>query len=359
MTVDLSSTDFQKLVGILSGLEEWGSVSGRISLVADALQGSPRRKDVLGSLNLDGMPRETAGRAVRQLAGFGHVTPNQEALGVLVNHILGITGDEQGDFLRGLCETYALDKPIAKLQDISTWKETPNEGKLREESIIGENVLRDVMMLELALQAARGVLLIQTQTQKGSGFLVADNLVMTNYHVLVSQYEAEASEYRFNFQLNAAGQFDSLNCTTALPQKGGLFYASRGLDYAVTELQPIPESARPQRLKMQRIVPKERERVIIIQHPFGQYKKIAMQNNFVSHYDAPWLRYTTSTEKGSSGSPVFNEAYEVVAIHHGANEFKDPTTQKPYIRNEGASIAAVLADLQAKAPEIYQHIMKS
>jgi V8-like Glu-specific endopeptidase len=83
-----------------------------------------------------------------------------------------------------------------------------------------------------------------------------------------------------------------------------------------------------------------------------------MQNNFVSHFDRPWLRYTTGTEEGSSGSPVFNEEFEVVAIHHGAREFEDLTTRKSYVRNEGASMAAVLDDLQSTAPEIYERIVK-
>ena len=107
--VNLSAKDFSDLVAVLAKLEDWRSVSGRIALTADALQGSPRQDDILGQLNLDGSPASTAGRAIRQLADFGHVTPNQEALGVLINHILGLTGEENGEFQRGLIETYAMD----------------------------------------------------------------------------------------------------------------------------------------------------------------------------------------------------------------------------------------------------------
>ncbi len=92
---------------------------------------------------------------------------------------------------------------------------------------------------------------------------------------------------------------------------------------------------------------------MIIQHPFGSYKQFAMQNNFVSHYDSPWLRYTTSTEAGSSGSPVFNEEFDVVAIHHGARNFTDTVARLNYVRNEGASMISVLDDLKINAAELY------
>ncbi|ODH02276.1 hypothetical protein A4S05_24955 [Nostoc sp. KVJ20] len=54
----------------------------------------------------------------------------------------------------------------------------------------------------------------------------------------------------------------------------------------------------------------------IIQHPGGHLKKISIQNNFVAYTDNKVLQYTTSTEPGSSGSPVFDDDFQVVGIHH-------------------------------------------
>ncbi|MBK9054813.1 MAG: trypsin-like peptidase domain-containing protein, partial [Chloroflexi bacterium] len=41
-----------------------------------------------------------------------------------------------------------------------------------------------------------------------------------------------------------------------------------------------------------------------------------MQNNFVAFADTRIIQYLTSTEPGSSGSPVFNNDFVVVGIHH-------------------------------------------
>ena len=58
------------------------------------------------------------------------------------------------------------------------------------------------------------------------------------------------------------------------------------------------------------------EAVTIVQHPKGQDKQIALNANDVLGLRAQWLFYTTDTEPGSSGSPVFNQDWKVVALHH-------------------------------------------
>ena len=54
----------------------------------------------------------------------------------------------------------------------------------------------------------------------------------------------------------------------------------------------------------------------IIQHPLGGPKQIAITaNQVVNTYDYR-LQYTTDTQPGSSGSPVFNDDWKVIALHH-------------------------------------------
>jgi len=98
------------------------------------------------------------------------------------------------------------------------------------------------------------------------------------------------------------------------------------------------------------------DRVAIIQHPGGHLKKISMQNNFVAYADANVVQYTTSTLPGSSGSPVFDDEFKVVAIHHSGGDLTEPSTGRRYLRNAGTSIIAVLKDLQVNAPEIYARL---
>jgi V8-like Glu-specific endopeptidase len=97
-------------------------------------------------------------------------------------------------------------------------------------------------------------------------------------------------------------------------------------------------------------------RVSIIQHPGGHFKKISLQNNFVEYIDRRTTQYTTSTEPGSSGSPVFDDDFNVVAIHHSGGMLMEPATGRRYLRNAGSSMAAVLEDLKHHAPGIHDRL---
>ena len=57
--------------------------------------------------------------------------------------------------------------------------------------------------------------------------------------------------------------------------------------------------------------------VNIIQHPEGRPKQYATVNNHLLDLrDDGFLLYTTDTLEGSSGSPVFNQYWETIGLHH-------------------------------------------
>jgi len=67
------------------------------------------------------------------------------------------------------------------------------------------------------------------------------------------------------------------------------------------------------------------EPVNIIQHPLGQPKQVVIRDNRLLDLPKPtgldpkldrYAQYEADTERGSSGSPVFNDQWEVVALHH-------------------------------------------
>jgi V8-like Glu-specific endopeptidase len=91
------------------------------------------------------------------------------------------------------------------------------------------------------------------------------------------------------------------------------------------------------------------QRVNIIQHPAGLPKQVSFQNNFVEYSDHQVVQYLTSTLRGSSGSPVFNDEWEVVALHHAGGLIVEPNSKRTFLRNEGIAIAAVLSDLPPEA----------
>ena len=73
-------------------------------------------------------------------------------------------------------------------RDLPPWRGQANPAAVQEK-IIGENTLRDVRLLELALEASRAVVRIITADSLGSGFLVGEGLIMTN-HQLIGRREA-------------------------------------------------------------------------------------------------------------------------------------------------------------------------
>jgi V8-like Glu-specific endopeptidase len=135
-------------------------------------------------------------------------------------------------------------------------------------------------------------------------------------------------------------------------QADGLFFSDETLDVALVQLAETPPGVSPLTLSRQRL---ERDsRVSIIQHPGGHYKKISMQNNFVAYADSQVVQYTTSTEPGSSGSPVFNDEFEVIAIHHSGGMLAEPNSGRRYLRNAGSTMMAVLRAVEQHAPELYK-----
>jgi V8-like Glu-specific endopeptidase len=62
---------------------------------------------------------------------------------------------------------------------------------------------------------------------------------------------------------------------------------------------------------------------------------------------------------GSSGAPVLNDDFEVVAIHHSGGMLEEPGTGRRYLRNGGSTMIAVLQDLKANAPKVFASLGKN
>jgi len=92
----------------------------------------------------------------------------------------------------------------------------------------------------------------------------------------------------------------------------------------------------------------------IIQHPSGLPKMIAIRNNILVHRTDRTLLYETDTDHGSSGSPVFNDAWELVALHHYGEPFLERIDEagKQISKNvnEGVRISAIYNHLEARLP---------
>ena len=84
-------------------------------------------------------------------------------------------------------------------------------------------------------------------------------------------------------------------------------------------------------------------RIFVIGHPRGGALAISLYDNLLLDYDKTYLHYRSPTEPGSSGSPVFNDEWELVALHHAGLEKmrKLDGSGETYRANEGVLISAI------------------
>jgi endonuclease G len=94
----------------------------------------------------------------------------------------------------------------------------------------------------------------------------------------------------------------------------------------------------------------------IIQHPQGRFKELVLRENRLAHRTDAMLHYIADTEGGSSGSPVFNNEWQVIALHHWggpSQDFTDDTGQPvPQQVNEGIRASRIVAEIEARAPSL-------
>ena len=154
----------------------------------------------------------------------------------------------------------------------------------------------------------------------GSGFLVAPQLLLTNHHVFPTLPEAKNTGANFYHEYTSAG----LQLGPIFEIDPDTFYvASEALDFALVAVKPTAaDGTQLDSLGYVRLIQATGKILVghpvnIIQHPAGGPKQYATtQNKLLDVLDEGFLTYTTDTLEGSSGSPAFNQYWEVVGLHH-------------------------------------------
>lgn len=206
------------------------------------------------------------------------------------------------------------------------------------EKIIGATTqLKSLAWLRRGLDASRAVCRILTAAgDRGSGFMVAGGRVVTNHHVLPSRAVAEGAEVEFNYEEDLDGRTLPVACYRVAP---GSWRSSEAFDCAVISLlsdsAAVALDAWGTLTLSPDAVPVVGDHVVIVQHPEGGLKQIAVTDNRVINLFDHRLHYTTDTLPGSSGAPVFDDRWRVVAVHHAGGHLAKNARGERIYANEG------------------------
>jgi hypothetical protein len=235
--------------------------------------------------------------------------------------------------------------PVVEGPEPTDWRGPKSAGQL--EKVIGtESSLVPISYLELGLLKAQSVAKVRLESGgAGTGFLTADDVLITNNHVLPDEATARTATAIFNYQRTLSGVGAEADEREFLPDD--FFKTSEVDDWSAVRVAANP-TERWGSLPLAATRVDVGDRVNIIQHPNGLPKQISFYSNVVVFVGTDRVQYLTDTEPGSSGSPVFDRHWNVVALHHSGGWLPEPGSADPnrqYYRNEGISMDAVIAAL--------------
>lgn len=222
------------------------------------------------------------------------------------------------------------------------WKDAEPAETL--EKITGDtSTLLPIHFLEVGLQKAKSVARVfikrGDKAEVGSGFLLGNNLFLTNHHVIGTAETAAIATIQFNYEEAVSGNPVQMTEFALDPANG--FATSKENDWTAIRIKG-DANAQFGAIELTGAQTQKNDFVNIIQHPGGRFKQIGMYHNIVTYADANIVQYLTDTEPGSSGSPVFNSNWEVVALHHSGGMLREPDSRQRLLRNEGINIKKVM-----------------
>jgi V8-like Glu-specific endopeptidase len=244
------------------------------------------------------------------------------------------------------------------------------------EAVIGTDDSLWLTFLSQGLTAARAVGRVVSVdglpvTPVGTGVLVSRRLLLTNHHVIPDPAAANRMGVQLGYEYNDDG-------TERAPQlyrfdPDAAFFTDTDMDFTVVAVADLNGAPAGDPYGVVRLIADQgkalkSERLNVIHHPGGDRKRVSVRENRFVAEDDIWVRYTSDTRPGSSGAPVFNDQWEMVALHHAgvpardgvaamlidadpAAGYGDPATNGAgspatgYIANEGVRVSRIIRRL--------------
>jgi hypothetical protein len=181
----------------------------------------------------------------------------------------------------------------------------------------------------------------------GTGFRIAPDLLLTNWHVLhhpTTKVRASVVTAEFGYEEDEADKpvaGFSRGCAV------DSIVAHEDDDWGVIRVGELTDAV-PIIALSAAAEPVVEGPAFLIQHPHGLRKRLGYVRNQVTDFNEQVLHYLTDTEEGSSGSPVFDKSCRLIGVHHVGGRPQEVAGKIPLKKNEGIRIPRIVAGLKAR-----------
>jgi len=230
-----------------------------------------------------------------------------------------------------------------------------------EKNFSGEKAFTvDDLRKMLAVSRNIGCVTTSKGVRMGTGFLVQGAslglphplVFVTNAHVISDTFPKALSwrTARITFEIEAvdgvtnAHDVEELLFTSDPGEMGNVADAPGKLDVSVCVLRSTPKDA--DGLAMAEVIPlpSPKTKAFVVGHPQAGELQFSLQDSVLLDVcpKERLMHYRTPTDPGSSGSPVFNQEWELVALHHaGSQACPRLSGQGVYEANEGITLHSI------------------
>lgn len=184
----------------------------------------------------------------------------------------------------------------------------------------------------------------------GTGFMISPTLLLTNHHVIPNGEEARRRSAEFRFERRGT---PAVQCALD-PETCFVTSGETDLDFTIVALAggadpgPFTPCVLPDGDDDDRIL----DFANVIHHPNGRAKELLIRDNRLVPREKEFARvlhYLAPTDDRSSGAPVFNDEWEVIALHHGRHDSQSDACEAGRVVrlpvNEGTRVPPIIAEV--------------
>lgn len=244
----------------------------------------------------------------------------------------------------------------ARVQEIRDRPEVLEKNFSGEKSFTVENLKH-----MLGLCPSIGCVIDSVGARLGTGFLMAGSVFgfesslvfVTNAHVISDTWEGSipSAEAQVTFETEsvAAGapvahRVERVLFTSDPGDLGELSATLEKLDTTIVALKTLPAGVSGLKAAANIPLPSPKSKAFVVGHPSSGALQFSLHDSVLLDVsdDERLMHYRTPTDPGSSGSPVFNANWQVVALHHaGSPAAPRLHGQGSYEANEGVTVRAI------------------